>query len=167
MWPCGVISVKDSSSAYITSTPVESFMPPGMPRSSTATSPGWMPASGAKKRLLFGQNDGKSRFQTAITCCGVDVGAHQPHAVGLLPHPAEALDRRRRPAAGHVDARRARLHAGHLEPLDGLRPGLAVSMCSLGAHVVRSLQAAAASAPASSLWMPIASSSRVSSKIWR
>ena len=27
-WPCGVINVKDSSSAYMTITPVESLMPP-------------------------------------------------------------------------------------------------------------------------------------------
>jgi tetratricopeptide (TPR) repeat protein len=45
MWPCGVISVNDSSSAYITSTPVESLSRPGMPRSSTATSPGAIPAA--------------------------------------------------------------------------------------------------------------------------
>ena len=46
MCPCGVMSVNDSSSAYSTSTPVDSFTPPGMPRLSRATSPGAMPASG-------------------------------------------------------------------------------------------------------------------------
>ena len=65
MCPCGVISVNDSASAYSTSTPVESFMPPGMPRSSEATSPGLIPASGAKKLLPFGQNSGKWAFHFA------------------------------------------------------------------------------------------------------
>ena len=47
MCPCGVISVNDSSSAYSTITPVDSFMPPGSGMLSSATSPGSMPVSGA------------------------------------------------------------------------------------------------------------------------
>jgi hypothetical protein len=46
MWPCGVISVNDSSSAYSTMTPVESFMPPGTLMLITATSPGARPVMG-------------------------------------------------------------------------------------------------------------------------
>ena len=46
MWPCGVISVKDSASAYSTITPVDSFIFPGSVTSSSATSPGAMPVSG-------------------------------------------------------------------------------------------------------------------------
>ena len=41
-----------------------------MARSSAATSPGAMPASGAKKLLPFGQNSGKCSFQTSITSAG-------------------------------------------------------------------------------------------------
>ena len=44
--PCGVISVKDSSSAYSTITPVDSFILPGMAMLRSATSPGSIPVSG-------------------------------------------------------------------------------------------------------------------------
>ena len=47
MCPSGVMSVKDSSSAYSTITPVESFIRPGSVIPSRATSPGAMPVSGA------------------------------------------------------------------------------------------------------------------------
>ena len=46
MWPCGVISVNDSSSAYSTITPVESFIFPGSVMFRSAMSPGAIPVSG-------------------------------------------------------------------------------------------------------------------------
>src|ERR1700736_2523049 len=66
-WPCGVIRVKDSSSAYSTSTPVESLMPPVKVRLSRATSPGAMPVRGPKKRFPLGQNSGNRSFQVLMT----------------------------------------------------------------------------------------------------
>ncbi len=49
---------------------MESFTPPPMARSSSATSPGLMPVSAPAKRLPFGQNSGKCSFQVAIACSG-------------------------------------------------------------------------------------------------
>ena len=70
MCPCGVISVNDSASAYRTKTPVDSFTPPPMARSSRATSPGLMPVRAPANRLPFGQNSGKCSRQVAIACSG-------------------------------------------------------------------------------------------------
>ena len=69
--PCGVMSVNDSWSAYSTNTPVDSLTPPPIARSSSATSPGLIPASAPAKRFPFGQNSGKCAFQVAIASCGV------------------------------------------------------------------------------------------------
>ena len=70
MWPCGVISVNDSASAYSTNTPVDSLTPPPMARSSRATSPGLIPVSAPANRLPFGQNSGKCSRQVAMACSG-------------------------------------------------------------------------------------------------
>src|SRR6266566_911319 len=131
--PCGVIRVNDSWSAYSTNTPVDSLTPPPIARSSSATSPGLIPASAPAKRFPFGQNSGEVRLPGRDRVLrGDDLARVQ--AVALLPHLAEALDRAGQPAARHVRAAHAvaLLHRQALDlggpvariaALDG-RPGL-------------------------------------------
>ena len=92
MWPSGVISVNDSSSAYSTMTPVYNLIPPG-----TATliaPPRRARARSAVRRTGFrsARSEGKLSRHFAITACGVDVTPSSADLVGLLPHPAEAVN---------------------------------------------------------------------------
>ena len=109
---------------------------------------------------------GKARLPRRDQLFRRDARRWQPHRVGLLPHLAEALDRRCQPAAVDVDVRGAVGDVADPQRGDRLRPAVRVAPSLVG-HPAHPLPAATASAAASVSWIPTASSSRVSSKIWR
>ena len=103
MWPCGVISVNDSSSANSTSTPVDSFSPPGIDEVERRDLARRDPGERREEAVAGRPELGEVLLPRRDHLLGVARRRAKRRAVGLLPHPAEAVHRRRRAAAGDVD----------------------------------------------------------------